>query len=121
MIALLGRPDVENMIDKTLRPAAGGRACGPNASVRRIRPCFTARVVPRAVDSGKESASDWNERPKGTDLDERILSGEFTDSGSTKEKLTRPVRKLLAQDPVGVGTWEPEGRSSRKCQSMQEI
>lgn len=36
-------------------------------------------------------------------LSSRIMSGEFTDSGSTKEKLTRPVRKLLAQDPVGIG------------------
>ena len=28
---------------------------------------------------------------------------QFTDQGSTKERLTRPVRKLLAKDPVGPG------------------
>jgi hypothetical protein len=39
------------------------------------------------------------------ELGNRILSGEFTDSGSTKEKLTRPVRKFLAQDPTGIGEW----------------
>ena len=45
-----------------------------------------------------------DKRPRfGQDLDDRIASGEFTDAGSTKEKLTRPIRKLLAQDPVGPG------------------
>jgi beta-ring hydroxylase len=39
----------------------------------------------------------------GEDLDSRIASGEFSDAGSTKEKVTRPVRKALAQDPTGVG------------------
>ena len=33
----------------------------------------------------------------------RISSGEFTDSGSTKERASRPVRKFLAQDPFGPG------------------
>jgi hypothetical protein len=37
-------------------------------------------------------------------LDERIASGEFDDSGSTKEKMTRPLRKLLAKEPLGIGT-----------------
>ncbi len=36
-------------------------------------------------------------------LDERIASGEFDDSGSTKEKMTRPLRKMLAKDPLGIG------------------
>lgn len=36
-------------------------------------------------------------------LDERIASGEFDDSGSTKEKMTRPLRKLLAKEPLGIG------------------
>ncbi|KAK9917377.1 hypothetical protein WJX75_003717 [Coccomyxa subellipsoidea] len=39
----------------------------------------------------------------GRSLDERMASGEFTDRGSTKERLTRPVRKILAKDPVGPG------------------
>jgi hypothetical protein len=56
--------------------------------------------VVAAVGNG---SVDNEDQKKADDLSERILSGEFTDSGSTKEKLTRPVRKLLAQDPVGVG------------------
>ncbi|GLC45871.1 hypothetical protein PLESTB_001447900 [Pleodorina starrii] len=39
-------------------------------------------------------------RAKGQNLDERIESGEFTDAGSTKEKLTRPLRQALAKEPV---------------------
>lgn len=42
-------------------------------------------------------------KPKGQNLDERIMSGEFTDAGSTKEKMTRPLRKALASDPTGLG------------------
>lgn len=42
-------------------------------------------------------------RSFGENLEERIASGEFDDSGSTKEKITRPVRKLLAKDPLGPG------------------
>lgn len=37
------------------------------------------------------------------DLGDRILSGEFTDAGSTREKWSRPVRKFLAKDPIGPG------------------
>eukprot|EP00877_Chromochloris_zofingiensis_P008598 jgi/Chrzof1/3992/Cz13g16110.t1_CYP97A1[v5.2] len=51
------------------------------------------------------SSDDPSKAGKSTNLDERIFSGEFTDSGSTKERLTRPVRKLLAQDPTGIGRW----------------
>ena len=36
-------------------------------------------------------------------LDDRIASGEFSDVGSTKEQMTRPLRRLLARDPVGIG------------------
>ena len=39
----------------------------------------------------------------GENLEDRIASGEFDDSGSTKEKLTRPLRKLLAKDSSGPG------------------
>ena len=41
---------------------------------------------------------------KNSSLDDRIMSGEFDDSGSTKEQLTRPLRKLLAKDQFGLGT-----------------
>ncbi len=41
-------------------------------------------------------------KPSGS-LEERIASGEFTDAGSTKERLTRPLRRALAADPTGLG------------------
>ena len=40
---------------------------------------------------------------KGASLEDRISSGEFSDQGSTKEKLLRPVRQALAKDPFGPG------------------
>ena len=40
---------------------------------------------------------------KGGSLEDRISSGEFSDQGSTKEKLLRPVRQALAKDPFGPG------------------
>ncbi len=40
---------------------------------------------------------------KGGSLEDRILSGEFSNQGSTKEKALRPVRQALAKDPVGPG------------------
>ena len=54
------------------------------------------RLQPGSVRCGAGDESD-------SDLDSRISSGEFTDAGSTKERLTRPIRKLLAKDPVGPG------------------
>jgi hypothetical protein len=66
-----------------------------------IRQLSTSHKV--LVAAAGNGPVDNEDRKKADDLSERILSGEFTDSGSTKEKLTRPVRKLLAQDPVGVG------------------
>lgn len=62
----------------------------------RSRQHVVAAAVPED-DSTKAQQQD------GDDINSRILSGEFTDSGSTKEKLTRPIRKALAQDPVGIG------------------
>ncbi|PSC75082.1 cytochrome P450 superfamily [Micractinium conductrix] len=49
------------------------------------------------------SASGDPGKPKKDSLEDRIASGEFTDSGSTKERLTRPLRRVLAKDPVGPG------------------
>ena len=41
---------------------------------------------------------------KGGSLEDRILSGEFSRKrGSFKEKVSRPVRQALAQDPLGPG------------------
>lgn len=67
------------------------------------------QVTAAAGDTDKRSVPDSSNEDE---LQKRILSGEFTDSGSTKEKLTRPVRKILAQDPVGVGEWLPHAVSS---------
>jgi hypothetical protein len=71
------------------------RVGAPQQSRCRSTPC-------RAIEQ-QEGATTLTGKPLGENLDQRILSGEFTDAGSTKEKLTRPVRKLLAQDPVGAG------------------
>ena len=59
-------------------------------------------MVPAAVPDD-DSKQPKQAGPGEEDINSRILSGEFTDSGSTKEKLTRPIRKALAQDPVGIG------------------
>ena len=49
-------------------------------------------------------------------LDDRISSGEFTDAGSTKERATRPVRKLLAKDRGGPGESVQGGK--RGCRGV---
>ena len=64
----------------------------------RVRAPIVTRTMPivRAADE---------EEPKATSsLDDRIAAGEFSDVGSTKERMTRPLRRILAQDPVGIGT-----------------
>lgn len=66
----------------------------------------TRRLVAAAVppkDDSTQPQTSQQDGPDAEDINSRILSGEFTDSGSTKEKLTRPIRKALAQDPVGIG------------------
>ncbi|KAF8056787.1 CYP97A3 [Scenedesmus sp. PABB004] len=68
----------------------------PRRGRARIAPCAAPRDDERPADAEEDAAA-------ADELSARILSGEFTDAGSTKEKLTRPVRKFLAQDPVGVG------------------
>ncbi len=74
--------------------SAGGNGVPPrDASQNGARPV--------ALD-GAEDTFEVKDKSGGS-LDSRILSGEFTDEGSTKEKLTRPLRKALAKDPVGPG------------------
>ena len=43
--------------------------------------------------------------PDDDSLEARMARGEFGefDGKSTKEQLSRPIRKLLANDPLGVG------------------
>ncbi|KAI3429441.1 hypothetical protein D9Q98_005535 [Chlorella vulgaris] len=64
----------------------------------RLSPLKNQPLVVRAA-GGQEQP------PKNSydSLEERIASGEFTDAGSTKERLTRPLRRVLARDPVGPG------------------
>ena len=43
---------------------------------------------------------------KGGSLEDRISSGEFSrNQGSFKEKASRPVRQVLAKDPLGPGSF----------------
>ena len=45
---------------------------------------------------------------KGGSLEDRISSGEFSrNQGSFKEKASRPVRQVLAKDPLGPGSNTP--------------
>ena len=70
-------------------------------TAKRRRLCVSAAA--KKPQRSKDTPSKSNGGELG-DLGERILSGEFTDEGSTKERLTRPLRKILAKDPIGPGT-----------------
>ena len=89
------------------RPAGGAERCctrvGAAAGGNGVPPREMSQngAVPAGLDSG-EDAFEVKDKSGGS-LDSRILSGEFTDEGSTKEKLTRPLRKALAKDPLGPG------------------
>ncbi len=89
----------------------GGRMAGSRRAVvvplARRRPACVVRAS--SGDSHKTRNSQGDSDANVSSLDERILSGEFTDSGSTKEKITRPLRKLLAKDPVGLGEYQEHG------------
>jgi len=68
-------------------------------------PCVAPRATSPSDDNGDNIQPANRSIPNNSqsDLDDRIMSGEFTDSGSTKEKITRPIRKMLAKDPLGPG------------------
>ena len=38
-----------------------------------------------------------------SELDARIRAGVYSDTGSTKDRLSRPLRRVLAKDPIGPG------------------
>lgn len=87
----------------------------PNASVCFKRSHGKRR---RLLDLGCSALSSPDDSPaeKELDLSERILSGEFTDQGSTREKLTRPLRRILASSNWGPGTWRsPKHFDRLKC------
>lgn len=97
------------------RALAAYHSPAPTATVPR--PCQRRSLLGRQLRRGarhlqqgrlqvQAAASDNNGKDKkefGQDLDDRILSGEFSDVGSTKERITRPLRKVLAMDPIGPG------------------
>jgi hypothetical protein len=99
-----------------LSSRAGYRSSVPVLTAKPATP-VAARPVSRRITvlkvvSDDESKKQQTQAAAGEedDINSRILSGEFTDAGSTKEKLTRPIRKALAQDPVGIGEcliWDP--------------
>jgi beta-ring hydroxylase len=60
-------------------------------------------LVLAAHQPNDDKSRGFGGRKYGENLEERIASGEFDDSSSTKEKLTRPLRKLLAKDVFGPG------------------
>ncbi len=101
------------MLQHTTRPSAGQGRVAPRTAPAALVRCplrqpagqtlntTQARAQPSAQDDATDSkGSLGGARQLGEDLDARILSGEFSDTGSTKEKLTRPVRQFLAKDPV---------------------
>jgi hypothetical protein len=74
---------------------------GRSSFVATQRPQGVIRGLTRP---GARVSSHHNKSPSPqpeNDLAARIASGEFTDAGSTKEKLTKPVRQALAKLPGG--------------------
>jgi hypothetical protein len=109
-------------MQRGMRAPARGAAMGHNASMSSCGRASLTRAMPRRPRSIVAAAGNaGGGMPRGDDdgvskqppalssLDDRILSGEFTE-GSTKEQMTRPVRKILAQDPVGIGAFFWSGR-----------
>jgi len=78
-------------LPRALRRFPPFTSSGGNASIRRAR----RGLVVHALNSSSDDEGGVS-RKAGASLDERIASGEFTDAGSTKEQLTRPVRKALS-------------------------
>jgi hypothetical protein len=105
--------------------AATSSAAGPSVSGRGLRPPVSRVIRSLRSTHGSRTQSDldgiepsksrgwsypvppdWMSQGNefGKDLDARIAAGEFSgDAGSTKEQLTRPLRRVLAADPLGIG------------------
>ena len=63
-------------------------------------------IVPQAVKLvGTYESSDGEEEM--SELDMRIMRGEYSYEGSTKDRLTRPLRKVLAKNRVAPGAPGP--------------
>lgn len=80
------------------------RSCGIHLNSNAWRQRSVVCAAGRDSDSDKGSGGlGLGGKKYGENLEARIASGEFDDSGSTKEKLSRPLRKFLAQDAFGPG------------------
>lgn len=99
--------------------AAGGQQKDGMAKGRRGRP----RIAPGSWGRGRRRGRGARPastpplpapHPAGSSLEERIAAGEFTDAGSTKERLTRPLRRILAKDPIGPGA-QQRWLAARSC------
>jgi hypothetical protein len=86
------------------RSRAVDRATARRAPFSPARPTIR-RSTSNRVPCTRAAKEDNNQDGNGeySKLEARIASGEFTDTGSTKEKITRPLRKALAEEPTGVG------------------
>ncbi len=51
-----------------------------------------------SYDSGDASGGE-----SMSEVDARILSGAYSDTGSTKDRLSRPLRRALVKDQIGPG------------------
>jgi len=79
-------------------PNSGGSESEAEDARRRQEAAKNVLLGRNAVTLPKGGAGRF-----GQDLDARIQSGEFSDKGSTKERLLRPMRRVLAKDPIGPG------------------
>lgn len=84
-------------------PVSSSSVCNMAPSLASRRAVRVARRQVQVFAEEKKGGVLTPEPPKEASLEERIASGQYTDSGSTKEKLTRPIRQALAKDPVGLG------------------
>ncbi|KAL6760138.1 cytochrome P450 [Haematococcus lacustris] len=87
------------MLSHPLVGSAGSQSVSFRKSPLKPIPTSIARDVVRRSGEQRGPQSD----KAADELFERIASGEFTEAGSTKEKLTRPLRRLLAGTGVGRG------------------
>lgn len=103
--------------ERTVKDTASEQTASPAAAHAHGTDGSAARVLSAADETAARGPVPTQSEPRpwlvgDTDevseygvsaLDERIMSGEFTDRGSTKARLIEPVRKVLSMDPVGPG------------------
>ena len=116
LVIMQGNSSSIRVVSSTSRVAiCGGRPLSLGLQARSMvgaSSVMNRKMTKKAVSSsdGKKQGLRMVVNAKGNrdaeevSLDERIASGEFDDSGSTKEKMTRPLRKMLAKEPLGIGT-----------------